>query len=70
MNTLYEAKSYRVKGISFHEKNPWVLTSLHNGEILLYDYVNGIMIEKFIEHEGKHYKNRLNLFLKIYFIFY
>jgi coatomer subunit alpha len=59
MNTLYEAKSYRVKGISFHHKNPWVLTSLHNGDILLYDYVNGIMIEKFSEHEGKN----INIFI-------
>lgn len=67
MNTLYEAKSYRVKGISFHEKNPWVLTSLHNGEILLYDYVNGIMIEKFIEHEGKL---KIGLIYLKKFIFY
>ena len=52
MNTLFESNSYRVKGISFHHKNPWILTSLHNGEILLYDYVNGILLEKFVEHEG------------------
>ena len=56
MNTIYEAKSYRVKGISFHHKHPWVLTSLHNGDILLYDYVNGIMIDKFTEHEGNKNK--------------
>jgi coatomer protein complex subunit alpha (xenin) len=53
MNTIFDIKSNRVKGISFHPKNSWVLTSLHNGEILLYDYVNGILLEKFVEHEGK-----------------
>lgn len=52
MNTIFEAKSHRVKGISFHPTNPWILTSLHNGEILLYDYINGMLIHKFIEHEG------------------
>lgn len=53
MNIIYEAKSYRVKGISFHPKNPWIITSLHNGDICLYDYINGILIDKFSEHEGK-----------------
>lgn len=60
MNIIYETKSYRVKGISFHHKNPWLLTSLHNGEICLYDYVNGILLDRFIEHEGK-----LNFYLKL-----
>lgn len=50
---MFEAKSFRVKGISFHPKNSWVLTSLHNGEIILYDYVIGIQLEKYTEHEGK-----------------
>ena len=54
MNSIFEAKSYRVKGISFHPTNPWILTSLHNGEICLYDYINGMLIHKFIEHEGKY----------------
>ena len=53
MNTIFDVKSYRVKGISFHHKHPWVLTSLHNGEIFLYDYVNGFLLEKYLEHEGK-----------------
>jgi len=53
MINMFEAKSFRVKGISFHPKNSWVLTSLHNGEIILYDYVIGIQLEKYTEHEGK-----------------
>ena len=52
MNIVYEAESARVKGIAFHPKFPWILTSLHNGEILLYDYVHKMLIDKFIEHDG------------------
>jgi coatomer protein complex subunit alpha (xenin) len=47
-----ETKSNRVKGISFHPKLSWVLASLHNGTIQLWDYRNGSLIDKFEEHEG------------------
>jgi coatomer subunit alpha len=40
-------------GIAFHPKRPWVLASLHNGIIQLYDYRMGTLIEKFDEHDGK-----------------
>ncbi len=63
MNTIFEAKTHRVKGISFHPTNPWIITSLHNGEILLYDYINGMLVHKFIEHEGN---NNPSLLIKIY----
>ena len=52
MINVYEAKSYRVKGISFHPTNTWVLTTLHNGVVLIYDYRNGILLDKYEEHEG------------------
>ena len=52
MNVIYEAESARVKGIAFHPKFPWILTSLHNGDILLYDYIHKMLIEKFVEHDG------------------
>ena len=52
MINVYEAKSYRVKGISFHPSNSWVLTTLHNGVILIYDYRHGILLDKYEEHEG------------------
>lgn len=52
MMKVFEAKSYRVKGISFHLSKPWVLTSLHNGIINLYDYINGILLHSFEDHEG------------------
>mmetsp|Transcript_119841 Transcript_119841/g.189744 ORF Transcript_119841/g.189744 Transcript_119841/m.189744 type:complete len:1240 (+) Transcript_119841:60-3779(+) len=47
-----ETKSNRVKGLSFHPKLSWVLASLHNGTIQLWDYRIGSLIDKFEEHEG------------------
>eukprot|EP00929_Paragymnodinium_shiwhaense_P101409 TRINITY_DN644_c0_g2_i1.p1 TRINITY_DN644_c0_g2~~TRINITY_DN644_c0_g2_i1.p1 ORF type:complete len:1222 (+),score=326.60 TRINITY_DN644_c0_g2_i1:199-3864(+) len=47
-----EAKSNRVKGLSFHPKLSWILSSLHNGQIQLWDYRIGSLIDKFEEHEG------------------
>lgn len=52
MLKVFEAKSYRVKGISFHPTKPWILTSLHNGLINLYDYVNSILLHTFEDHDG------------------
>jgi len=47
-----ETKSNRVKGVSFHPKLSWILASLHNGAIQLWDYRIGSLIDKFEEHEG------------------
>lgn len=49
----FETKSKRVKGLCFHPTRPWVLVSLHNGVIQLFDYRVGVLIDKFSEHEGK-----------------
>lgn len=48
----FESQSNRVKGIAFHPKRPWVLVSLHNGAIQLWDYRMGTLLEVFEEHEG------------------
>ena len=40
-------------GLSFHPKRPWVLSSLHNGAIQLWDYRMCTLIDKFEEHDGK-----------------
>ena len=45
-------QSNRVKGLSFHAKRPWILTSLHSGVIQLWDYRMGTLIDRFDEHEG------------------
>ncbi|XP_033632852.1 coatomer subunit alpha-like [Asterias rubens] len=52
MLTKFETKSARVKGLCFHPKRPWILTSLHNGTIQLWDYRMCTMLEKFDEHDG------------------
>nr|XP_002131264.1 coatomer subunit alpha [Ciona intestinalis] len=52
MLTKFETKSARVKGLSFHPKRPWVLSSLHNGCIQLWDYRMCTLIDKFEEHDG------------------
>ncbi|XP_066920930.1 coatomer subunit alpha-like [Clytia hemisphaerica] len=52
MLTKFETKSARVKGICFHSKRPWVLASLHNGVIQLWDYRMCTLLERFDEHDG------------------
>ncbi|KAJ0102540.1 hypothetical protein Patl1_04431 [Pistacia atlantica] len=52
MLTKFETKSNRVKGLSFHSKRPWILASLHNGVIQLWDYHMGTLIDRFDEHDG------------------
>ncbi|OLY80440.1 Coatomer subunit alpha [Smittium mucronatum] len=52
MLTKFESKSSRVKSVAFHPKRSWILSSLHNGSIQLWDYRMGSLIEKFDDHEG------------------
>ncbi|CAN8076168.1 unnamed protein product, partial [Agarophyton chilense] len=52
MLTKFETKSNRVKGLAFHPTRPWILSSLHNGAIQLWDYRMGTLIDRFDEHEG------------------
>jgi len=53
MLSKFEIKSKRVKGLSFHKYRPWILASLHNGVINLFDYQAGFLVDKFEDHEGK-----------------
>ena len=52
MLAKFETKSSRVKGISFHPTRPWLLCSLHDGQIQLWDYRLGTLLETFAEHDG------------------
>ena len=52
MLTKFESKSNRVKGLAFHPHRPWILTSLHNGIIQLWDYRMGTLLDRFDEHDG------------------
>jgi hypothetical protein len=54
MQTKFETKSKRVKGLSFHKYRPWILASLHNGSIHLFDYRAQVLLEKFEDHNGNH----------------
>jgi hypothetical protein len=40
------------QGLSFHPTRPWILASLHNGVIQLWDYRMGTLIDRFDEHDG------------------
>jgi len=52
MYAKLETKSNRVKGLSFHPTRPWILASLHNGVIQLWDYRIRTLVDRFDEHEG------------------
>lgn len=47
MDTKFEVKSARVKGLCFHPTKPWVITSLHSGLVQIWDYNMKILIAKF-----------------------
>ena len=40
-------------GLSFHPSRPWILASLHNGVIQLWDYRMCTLIDRFDEHDGE-----------------
>ncbi|KAL0885611.1 hypothetical protein Bca101_009594 [Brassica carinata] len=52
MLTKFETKSRQVRGLSFHPKRPWILSSLHTGVIQSWDYRMATLIDTFEEHEG------------------
>ena len=39
-------------GLSFHPTRPWILSSLHNGVIQLWDYRMCTLIDRYDEHDG------------------
>lgn len=47
LSEKFNIKSARVKGVSFHPTRPWVVTSLHPGQIQIWDYNIEIMIVQF-----------------------
>lgn len=48
----FETKTAKVKGLAFHPKRRWILASLHNGMIQLWDYDEKTMIDQYDEHKG------------------
>lgn len=49
----YLLNNFWLLGLSFHPKRPWILASLHNGVIQLWDYRMCTLIDKFDEHDGE-----------------
>jgi hypothetical protein len=41
----FENRSNRVKGLSFHPTRPWILASLHNGAVQLWDCTYRIALQ-------------------------
>ncbi|KAG9391699.1 Coatomer subunit, alpha (CopA) [Carpediemonas membranifera] len=52
MLTKLETRSSRVKGVDFHPKRPFVIVSLHNGLIQIWDTTVGTLVDTFNEHNG------------------
>ncbi|KAJ9583889.1 hypothetical protein L9F63_021766 [Diploptera punctata] len=70
----FDTKSARVRGLAFHKKRPWILASLHNGVIQLWDYRRCFLMDRFDEHEGPVrgicFHNQQSLFVsEMYFTF-
>ena len=47
MKKKFETETARVKGACFHPSKPWVITTLHSGQIMIWDYNMKILIAKF-----------------------
>lgn len=62
-------KSARVKGISFHPTRPWVVTSLHPGQIQIWDYNIEIMIAQFDVYFRVIYSKERDLLGVLIFIY-
>ncbi|CAD8063876.1 unnamed protein product [Paramecium sonneborni] len=52
MIVKFHKKTERIKGLSFHSKQPWLLVGFYSGEIQIIDYRYGRTINEFSEHEG------------------
>lgn len=52
INPSFETRTARVKGISFHPTRNWVLTSLHNGKIQLWDMRSRTLLHTYEGHKG------------------
>lgn len=44
---------FAILGVAFHPNRPWVLSSLHNGVIQLWDYRMCTLIDRYDEHDGR-----------------
>ena len=61
--------NYLIKLKSFHPVRPWILASLHNGQIQLWDYRMGTCLDKFEEHDGINIID-FYLFFEIFYYYF
>lgn len=40
-------RSERVKGVDFHPTEPWLLTGLYNGTVIIYNHETGVVVKTF-----------------------
>lgn len=40
-------RSERVKGVEIHPTEPWLLTNLYNGSVVIWDYQNNAVVKSF-----------------------
>ena len=52
MNVIFKSEGSRVKGIAFHPKFSWILASYYTGDILIFDYVQKMLIDTYTGHSG------------------
>ena len=52
MNVIFKSEGSRVKGIAFHPKFPWILCSYYSGDILIFDYIQKMLIDTYTGHMG------------------
>ncbi|OHS95387.1 Coatomer subunit alpha-2 [Tritrichomonas foetus] len=50
MYVKFDKEANRVKGLCFHPQRTWLLASFHSGEIVIYDYEAGVMLQKYTDH--------------------
>ncbi len=56
---------YFSSGLVFHGTRPWILTSLHNGVIQLWDYRMCTLIDRYDEHDGMLVTNVIHVLTNV-----
>ncbi|KFM23874.1 Coatomer subunit beta'-1 [Auxenochlorella protothecoides] len=44
---VFSQRSERVKGVDIHPTEPWILASLYNGNVYIWNYVEGALVKSF-----------------------
>lgn len=47
MKRTFAQRSERVKGVEFHPTEPWLLTNMYNGSVVVYNYQDQSVVKSF-----------------------